>query len=187
MKPALEKLKSLYIEPELQFRFVAMLLALVTVEGIFVGLGFLKLTSLAKDWQRASLVWDFFRTLLALLIPMVAVNVAVGLLWSVRLARPLRDLKRGLKNLRDGLLSARIEPRHQDALKDVVRSFNETASKMEKVIERDRALVTEALQILKIGETADKKNFKKILLAARSKLVVINSHFKKNMPGADGL
>ena len=177
-----EKLKSYYVEPELQFRFVVTLLILTTVEGVFMGIGMLKLISLAKDWQRPSLVWDFFWTLFLLLVPLVAANIAIGLYWSLRLARPLRDLQKGLKSLREGHLTTLIESNSGDGLKDVIRSFNETAAKIDKIISRDRRLVSEALKDLQTGETSKPKDLKKHILAARSKLSVVNSHFNKSGP-----
>ena len=182
MKEIWEKLKSYYVEPELQFRFVAALLILTTVEGVFVGIGLFKLISLAKDWQRPSLVWDFFWTLFWLLVPLVSVNIVIGLYWSMRLARPLRDLERGLKNLREGRLATLIESNPRDGLKDIIKSFNETAVKIEKIIHRDQRLVSEVLKDLQTGESARPKDLKKILLSARSKLSVVNSHFNKDGP-----
>ena len=182
MEDIWEKLKSYYVEPELQFRFVATLLILTTVEGVFVGIGLLKLISLAKDWQRPSLVWDFFWTLFWLLVPLVSVNIVIGLYWSMRLAKPLMDLEKGLKNLREGRLATLIESNPRDGLKDVIKSFNETAAKIEKIINRDKRLVSEALKDLQTGESARPKDLKKILLSARSKLSVVNSHFNKGGP-----
>jgi methyl-accepting chemotaxis protein len=177
MKGLLEKLKSFYIEPELQFRFAATLLVLITVEGAFIGMGMTKLISLAKDWQRESLVWDFFWTLSWLLVPLVVFNIFIGFYWSVRLARPLKDLENGLKNLREGRLSALIESHPEDAMNELIQSFNETATKIQKIIDRDQRLISEILKDLRTGESARPKALKKILLSARSKLSVVNSHF----------
>lgn len=180
MKILIEKLKSLYIQPELQFRIVVNLLALITIEGIFIGWGFMRIISLTKDWQRTNLVWDFFWTLFWILVPLVLANIFIGLYWSLRLARPVRDLGKGLKNLGEGCLSTMIESHPEDALGDLIKSFNETVSKMKQIVIRDQRLISETLQDLKKGESAHPEEVKKILLSARSKLSVVDQHFYKD-------
>ncbi len=179
MKALIEKLKSLYIEPELQFRIVVTFVLLITIEGFFVGLGFMQLISLTKNWQSASLVRDFFWTLLWMLVPLILINVVIGLYWSRRLARPLHDLENGLKSLREGRLSAMIEAHPEDALNELIESFNETADKMGKIISRDQRLISEVLEDLKRGQTSKPEEVKKILLSVRSKLSVVDRHFNR--------
>src|SRR3989338_2230428 len=131
MKELLEKLKSFYIDPDFQFRIVVTFVILITIEGFFVGLGFMQLISLTKNWQSVDFVWDFFWRLFWMLVPLIVINVVIGLYWSRRFARPLRDLEKGLKDLREGCLSTMIEAYPEDALKSLINSFNETAAKME--------------------------------------------------------
>ena len=86
MMRILEKLRSLYIEPELQFRFVISLVILITLESLFVGRGLMKLLFLSGEWQRPTLIGDFFWSLFWLLVPLVVFTTLLGLYWSLRIA-----------------------------------------------------------------------------------------------------
>ena len=183
MNRLLEKLKSLYVEPELQFRIVLGILTLITLEGACFGWGIMKLVSLAGDWQRPNMVWDFFKILLLVLVPLVVFNLAIGFYWSVRLARPLHELQKGLQNLRDGRLQSTLESHPQDALKDLVAGFNESMAKIHAIIHRDYNLVQETLLDLKNGESSNPQEFKQVLKSVRSKLSIVNSHFHKPVKG----
>mgnify|MGYP001567824526 CR=1 FL=1 len=174
-------LRSLYIEPELQFRFAVALVILITVEGALVGQGLLGLIFMAKDWQRQNLLWDFFWSLFWILTPMVIVNTFIGLYWSRRIARPVKNLEKGLKDLREGRLPVSVEPHPGDGLAGLVQSFNETSGRLTALITRDYVLVQETIQDLEKAQSAKNGELQKILLTAQSKLSIINAHFHKGV------
>ena len=174
----LEKLRSLYIEPELQFRFVVSLLVIVTLESLFVGRGLMNLLFLSGEWQRPALLVDFFLSLFWLLVPLVVFNTLIGLYWSLRIARPMKALHGGLRDMREGRLGI-VEARPRDALRDLVLSFNLTAGRLKSLLSRDYRLVREVIADLKSCQEAKPEEVKKILIGCRSKLSIVNTHFFK--------
>ncbi|MBI4051290.1 MAG: methyl-accepting chemotaxis protein [Elusimicrobia bacterium] len=175
-----DKLKSLYVDPELQFRFVVTLVILLTAESIFVGRILLGLVFIAKNPYRPTLLWDLFMGLFWLLVVLVILNTVIGLFWSVRIARPLKQLDKGLKDLREGRLSTEIESEPKDALKGLVLSFNETMRNLKFILSRDHQLVREAIKDIEKSQSAKGKNLQKLLLNAQSKLSIVTAHFFKN-------
>ncbi|MBI2069720.1 MAG: methyl-accepting chemotaxis protein [Elusimicrobia bacterium] len=184
MTKLIERLRGLYVDPELQFRFVIFLVVLIMVESVFVGRGLVALVFMARDWRRPDLLFDFFLSLLWLLAPLLAVNVGLGLYWSARIARPLKALDKGLKDLREGHFSPIEDLRPRDALKDLSQNFNETVGRLKYLLTRDRRLVLEALADLDQAQAAKPGDREKFLLQAKSKLSIVNAHFHKD--GSNG-
>ncbi|MBI4056376.1 MAG: hypothetical protein HY399_02390 [Elusimicrobia bacterium] len=173
------KVKALVIDSEFQFRFVMTFVILITVESAFVGAAFWNLILIPQDWQRPHLVFDFFWSLVLFLVPLLALNTLFGLYWSALIARPLKRLEKGLKDLREGHLAASVDSVPGDALKDLIASFNETMGTLRHLITRDRQLVLEVVKDLEKGRSMEQKHVKELLLGARSKLSMVNAHFFK--------
>lgn len=178
-KRLLVHLRSLWVDGDIQFRFVAQLILVVMAEGLFVGTGIIRLLMLSQDWSRPNLVFDFFWQLLTLVLPLLLVNGFLGLYWSSRIARPAKALEKGLKQIRDGKLPVTVELEEDDSLRGVTENFNETAYTLNQLLTRDYKLVREAMAELEKCEDAKGGELSKILKSARSKLSIVNAHFFK--------
>jgi methyl-accepting chemotaxis protein len=174
-----------FIETELQFWFVVILISVVSVEGIFIGYGMSRLLSIASQWQRTNMALDFFITLIVMLAVLIGVNFALGIYLSHKIAGPIYKLRKVMEEMKKGNLSHAIQTRPGDMLKNFVMEFNDTISKLNKLIHRDRGFVQNALEkldqcqeILKGKNSAGKiREVQKMILGIKSLLVIVNTHF----------
>lgn len=174
-----------FVEPELQFWFILILILIVSVEGVFIGYGISRLLDIASDWQRPHMAMDFFKTLSLILFFLIVVNFILGTYLSHKIAGPLFRIRGVLRGIREGDLSRIFHPRPGDVLKDFFREFNETILVLNKLVNRDRKLLKQALAKLDgCIEILNKKHsgaeFKEIqgkLVEIKSFLVAVNSHF----------
>lgn len=174
-----------FIDPELQFWFVLILIFIVSTEGIFVGYGIFRLLAIASDWQRIHMATDFFITLSLILLFLIGTNFILGIYFSHKIAGPIFKLRGVLQEIKRGDLSHVIQIRHGDMLKSFVREFNETTMLLDKLVRRDKGLVKKALEQLdrcqeiltKKYSIKELKEIQKIFVGIKSYLVAVNSHF----------
>lgn len=185
MQKKLHFRKRYFVEPELQFWFVLVLVLVGLIEGTFVGYGISRLLAIASDWQRTHIVIDFFKTLILVLFPLIVVNFILGIYLSHKIAGPLFRLRRVLREIREGKLSHMVHLRRGDVLKDFFREFNETVFVLNKLVHRNKELIKQVFAQLeqcqeilnKKPSIEDIKKVQKIFTNIRSFLVAVDSHF----------
>ncbi|MBN1621990.1 MAG: hypothetical protein JW871_05305 [Endomicrobiales bacterium] len=181
------------IEEKFQFWFVIIIILAVTIEGTFFGWGMYKLVNIASNWQKTTMVFDFFATLFGILFFIIGINFIIGIYLSHKVAGPIIKIEKALYDIRAGNFH-HIQIRRGDLLKDFVREYNETISVLEKLITRDRKLVSMAVKKInecndmiredhsaKTIETLTKRfiEIKSYLLAVTSHFAATDSHLKK--------
>lgn len=180
-----EQRKRYFVEAELQFWFVLILILVASIEGIFVGWGISRLFAIAADWQRTQMPIQFFKTLILILFPLIGVNFILGIYFSHKLAGPLFRARKALREIREGSL-AEFRVRQSDVFKDFFREFNETILILSKLVHRDQELIKKALaQLDKCQEILYRKHsikelkeVQKMFLEIKSFLVTVGSHFR---------
>ena len=180
--------KYYFIEPELQFWFIIVLIIVVSVEGIFVGYGISRLLSISSQWHNPGMPMSFFKTIVLVLVFIIGINFIIGTYLSHKVAGPIFRLKSELLQIQEGELSNIVQLRPGDLLQDTLDKFNETVQVLNKLVNQDRDLVKSSLaQIDQCQEIISKKStesdieeIKKKFINIRSCLVMINSHFKSS-------
>ncbi len=182
------KFKSPYVEPGLQFQFILFLLFLVTLEGIFLGWAFSRAILTAGSWQQPDQVARFFMIVFFTIIPIVVLNIVIGLYWSLRFVRPVKQLEEGLESVRRGNLNVHIQLHPGDTLRELVKKFNDLVITLKSLISQDRGFVLEAvkklenckkeLETMPENEKIDK--LRKIIASTQSMLTIVSAHFTKN-------
>lgn len=178
-----------YIDPELQFPMILALIALVTVEGVFIGWGLSRAAALARDWQRLDQVASFFKALLLTAVPLVVGNFVLGTWLSHKIAGPLMRMRQAMVEIARGNLEIDISERKGDLLHSYVREMDRMAETLRRLIYRDHthaaevdALLTQFRQRLagskSLGE-AERRELSALLDEAKSRLSIINTHFLK--------
>ena len=178
-----------YIDPELQFPIILALIALVMGEGVFVGWGFSKAVAVARNWERPDQAAQFFKILFATLVPLVAVNFAIGTWLSHKIAGPLMRMRKAMAEITRGNLEVEISERRGDLLHSYVREMSRMAETLRRLIYRDHAYVAEADVLLtqcrewlakrKSLTEAERKELSVLIDGAKSRLSIINAHFMK--------
>ena len=182
------KFKSPYVEPGLQFQFILFLLFLVTLEGIFLGWAFSRAMLTAGNWQQPDQVVRFFMIVAFTIVPVVVVNIVIGLYWSLRFVRPLKQLEEGLGSVRRGDLNVHIQLHPGDTLRELVRKFNDMVITLKALTSQDRGFVLEGVEDLEnckrqleaMPESEEINRIKKTITSTQSKLTIVNAHFMKN-------
>jgi len=181
-----------YVDSELQFPMILALIALVTVEGAFVGWGFSRAAALARDWQRLDQVAAFFKSLLLTVVPLVIGNFVIGAWLSHKIAGPLVRMRHAMTEIARGNLEVGISERKGDLLHSYVREMGRMEETLRRLIYRDRkhaaetdALLTRCRQWLaarkNLGET-ERRELSALIDEAKSRLGIINTHFMKGRP-----
>lgn len=176
--------KQYFVESELQFWFILILIFVASIEGIFVGWGVSRLFAIASDWQRTQMTIEFFKILGLILVLLVGVNFLLGTYFSHKIAGPLFRVRRVLQKIREGNFSE-FQVRRTDVLRDFFREFNETMLTLYKLVHRDKNLAKTALaqlnkcqEILKRKHSIEEfKEVQKMFLEIKSFLVTVGSHF----------
>jgi methyl-accepting chemotaxis protein len=180
------KSSSWYVEPEIQTPFIALLVILVAVESIFVGWGFHAAFSAAQDWRHPHVILHFTVIMLLTLLPMIALNFAAGLYCSFKIAGPLNQMRRAMGEIAGGNLDAEVAAQDGDWTYSLAKDFNEMLTSLRRVIYRDYTFVRESDEILTACQKTikDGKNgqagFERAILEVKSRLSIIDAHFKKH-------
>ena len=147
-----------FVKSELQFWFVLILILVVSIEAIFFGYGISYLLTIASDWQRPHVVFDFFKILILILLLLIAVNFILGIYFSHKIAGPLFRLHRILREIREGKVPDKFYVRRGDVFKDFFREFNEVVLVLNK-LNRDKEHIKQALgQLNQCQEILDRKH-----------------------------
>ena len=181
------KFKSPYVEPGLQFQFVLFLLFLVTVEGVFLGWAFSRAILIAGSWQEPNQIAWFFMIVFFTIVPVVIINIVIGLYWSLRFARPIKQLEDGLKSVQRGDLGVHIQLSPGDTLRQLVNKFNDMVMTFKSLLDQDRGFVLEAVKELEnckreLETMPDKEKagkIRKMITSSQSKLTIVNAHFTR--------
>ncbi len=178
-----------YVDPELQFPMILALLALVTVEGAFIGWGFSRAAALARDWQRLDQAASFFKALLLTVVPLVVGNFVIGTWLSHKIAGPLTRMRSAMAEIARGNLEIEISERKGDLLHSYVREMGRMLETLRRLIYRDHAyaaeidaLLTQCRQRLaksKSLDEAERRELGALLDEAKNRLSIINTHFMK--------
>ncbi len=177
-----------YVDPEIQFPIILSLILLVTAQGFFVGWGFSKAIAVARQWQRPEQAAEFFTVLLLTVIPVVALNFALGTWISHKFAGPLLQMRRALGEVARGNLEVEVRIRSGDFLHAHAQELNRAVSVLRKLIYRDQGYAREADEVLlrcqeRLSRSAladdEKRQLKVLLDDAKSRLSIINAHFSK--------
>lgn len=181
------KFKSPYVEPGLQFQFILFLLFLVTLEGLFLGWAFSRAILIAGNWQQPDQVTRFFMVVFFTIVPVVVVNIVIGLYWSLRFVRPLKQLEEGLESVRRGDLNVHIQLHPGDTLRELIKKFNDLVITLKSLMSQDRGFVLEAVEKLEnckkeletMPENEKIDKIRKIIVSTQSKLTIVSAHFTK--------
>lgn len=178
-----------YVDPELQFPMILALIALVTVEGVFIGWGFSRAAALARDWQRLDQVASFFKALLLTVVPLVVGNFVIGTWLSHRIVGPLVRMRQVMTEIARGNLEVEISERKGDLLRSYILEMGRMTETLRRLIYRDHAhaaevdaLLTQCREWLSQREEigADEKRRLSVLIdEAKSRVGIINTHFMK--------
>ena len=190
-----EKRTRFYLDPDVQFPLVALLIVLVTLEGCFVGWGFYKAVIIAQQWQRAHFIGDFVLVVLATIVPMVILNFVLGTYFSHKIAGPLSQMRRAMSEISRGNLESDISLRKGDLLQEFALDFNRMLETLRRLIYRDHQNARDADKILsecrgkleaqgKITEEA-RSELEKLVNNAKSSIGIINAHFMKGQKNGE--
>ncbi len=179
-----------YVDPELQFPIIAILIFFATAEGALAGWGFSKVFAAAQDWRQSGQTWVFFRDLFLTIVPMVAANFAFGSYLSNKIAGPLWRIRQAMSEVARGNLEADVSPRSGDFLKSHAAAFNGMCASLRHVIWRDRKFAREADEILSSareeiskGAAQDPGKLLRLVNEAKNRLSIINVHYTKTPQG----
>lgn len=179
-----------YVDPDVQFPIIVVILILTILMGLFLGWGIYKLISIAKDWERPNQALDFFFVLLGTLVPAVCINLALGVYISNKIAGPLLKIRRVVNEITRGNLEQEVSIRKGDMLQNHTVDFNRMASTLKRLIYRDYQHSVEVNDVMTECQkwlNARKKNIdeksaqelQRIIYDAKSRLSIINNHFLK--------
>lgn len=182
--------RKFYVDPGLQFPLVAGFILMVCVEGGLIGWGVSALVSVARQWDRPDQAAAFLRLLAVLIVSVVAVNVALGLYVTHKIAGPLERLRRGMAQVAGGNLEGEILIRRGDLLSGFTHGFNQMIEALRHLIYRDHRFVTEANDLLtqcqqRISRdrgpvaAGDREELQRLVKEAKSRLSIVNDHFMK--------
>ncbi|MFH1618813.1 MAG: hypothetical protein ABIG11_02815, partial [bacterium] len=105
-----------YIDPEIQFPLIISLILLITLQAFLFGWGFYKAITIAKEWERPDQVFQFFKVLIVTVVPVVAVNFAVGTFITHKIAGPILKIRRTMSEISRGNLEGEVILRKGDLL-----------------------------------------------------------------------
>ncbi|MFA6092069.1 MAG: hypothetical protein WCU88_04735 [Elusimicrobiota bacterium] len=181
--------KRWYVEPELQFPMIAALTAVTVMQGLVLGWGFYKLLSIAKQWERAAQVSDFFLTFLFVVIPAVLISLVSGAYLSYRVAEPVARMRKALSDIERGDLEAELPAAQTGPLQGCLTDFNRMLHSLRTLLYRDHRHAQEVnelvSQIQKWGDERrelpdeERKRLRKLVNDCKSRLSIINAHFMK--------
>ena len=178
-----------YVDPEVQFPLIAGLLLWTTLQGLFLGWGFYRLLVIAKQWERPDQATDFFLTLLFVLVPLVLLNLIGGVYLSHKIAGPLHKMRLLMAEIARGNLEEELQVRRGDMLQNYAEDFNRMLHTLRRLLYRDyehsrqtNDLVTDIQEWVEAKSDlpdAERKKLQKLLIACKSRLGIINTHFLK--------
>ncbi len=136
--------KQFWVDPALQLQILGYVLVLVTASLLLVAFSVLR--GVAQASARSNQLFhsiDWFRQSLAapLVVSSCTAILACGviaLLWSHRLAGPLRVLSAGFSRLKEGDLSATVRIRATDTHQELVRDFAQAQAGLRDRLANDR-------------------------------------------------
>ncbi|MFC1522133.1 HAMP domain-containing protein [Elusimicrobiota bacterium] len=175
-----------YPQDELKSALSLTLIALITIEGILIGLLIFALIQLARNWQEPNHAIYFFLLLGTGIISFTSINYLLSAKLSMKIGRPLSSMAASIREVRNGNLRTRIEPKEGDMLEDLTTEFNSCISSLEKIVFRDRKHIEESRKILEgcrkklnhhTFSQKDKEDMSGKLLQALSLTSFINEHF----------
>lgn len=185
----MEPRRRIYIDPDVQLPIILLLLFLVPFEGVLVGWGFSKSMALARQWDRPDQAFQFFKALLLTLVPLVAVNFAIGMWFTHKIVGPLSRMRQAMAEISRGNLEVEIALRKGDFLHQHAAEMNRMLETLRRLVYRDHGHAKETDEILSqcrkwlekrkdVSEPA-RKELEKLLDGAQSRLSIINAHFMK--------
>lgn len=185
----MEPRRRIYIDQDVQLPIILLLLFLVPLEGVLVGWGFSKSIIVARQWDRPDQALQFFKILFLTLVPLVAVNFAVGMWFTHKIVGPLARMRQGMAEIARGNLEYEIALRKGDFLQHHASEMNRMVETLRRLIYRDHNHAAETDQILvqcrawlakrkDLSEPA-RKELQQLLDGAQSRLSIINAHFLK--------
>jgi methyl-accepting chemotaxis protein len=185
----MEPRRRVYIDQDIQLPIILLLLFLVPLEGVLVGWGFSKSIVAARQWDRPDQAFQFFKILLLTLVPLVAVNFAIGMWFTHKIVGPLARMRLALAEISRGNLEFQISLRKGDFLHQHAAEMNRMVETLRRLIYRDHGHAAETDQILlqcrdwlaqrKDIPEAERKELQQLLNGAQSRLSIINAHFMK--------
>ena len=178
-----------YIDPEVQFPLILTFIFLATAQGFLVGWAFYKLIAIAKQWDRPDQALEFFRVFLLTVVPVVAVNFALGIWLSHKIAGPLVQIRRAVNEVSRGNLEVEVQLRGGDLLNAPAQDLNRMIATIRRLVYRDHDYVGEANDILTTCEkqlgrgskisSIEIADLTLLLKKAKAKLSIVNAHFMK--------
>lgn len=188
LKPGLRR--KYYVDPEVQFPIIAAILVLTMGMGLFLGWGFYKLITIAKQWERPDQAFDFFLVLFGTLVPAVCINFALGVFISNKIAGPLLKLRHSINEVTRGNLEQDVSIRKGDMLQSHALDYNRMLGTLRRLMYRDHQHSVEVNDVMtdcqawldkrkKQFDEKSRKELQKIINDAKARLSVINTHFLK--------
>lgn len=178
-----------YVDAEVQFPIIVCLILLVSVQGLFVGWGFSKAIAAAKAWDSPDQVLRFFAIVACTIIPVVGFNFLLGVWLSHKIAGPLVRVRQVAAEVARGNLDVEAAARKGDFLQSHLQDVDRMIGTLRRLIYRDRDyaeqandLLTECQKSLAKAKGLSEESrviAEKLLLNAKSKLSVVNTHFLK--------
>ena len=157
----LPKRKQIYINNDLQFKYSLVLIVVVTVEVILFGglINFVfNMISKSNISGNTFFVYRNWALLLIGFLSITVLNIFLGVFLSHKIAGPIYNFDKRLKELMLGDLNGLVELREGDELRDFEITLNEAIRALRNAVREDRGkvkLIEEKLKtvIKKIEDT----------------------------------
>lgn len=152
-----QKRKQFWIDSTLQLQMLGYVLFLVTASLLLVSFSILRGLSVASEESRQifhSIDWvrqTMFGPLLLSSCLSILASAVVALIWSHRVAGPLRVLSAGFSRMRQGNLSMPVRVRATDTHQDLIKEFVDTQERLRGMLEADRKRLGELVERLEHG------------------------------------
>lgn len=178
------KRKQFWVDPPLQLQMLAVVVALVLSSLALVSFsviyGLKEAASTSRQiFHTIDWVGDAMRAplLLSATISLLS-SAVVTLIWSHRLAGPLRVLAAAVQRIKQGNLSVPVRIRRLDTHQDLVRDFAAMQDRLRELVEKDRKAALLLADRLDEARKGQEGAVSKTLEDASAKLRAFGSHYQ---------
>lgn len=181
------EIENLAVDTDLVVACMAVFILLGAVEGPLLAWGLALAASATADLARPDRLLAFTSKAAAIIVPLAAVNAALGALAGYRLSVPLARLRKALQEVARGNLEHEMGDEAGEMLASYTDECRKTLESLRRLIYRDRDFAKEAsaclekcLDLLEGMQPSEKKQkLDELLNHARSRLCIVNEHFTK--------
>lgn len=176
------------IDIDILIAVLLFLVIFVTLEALIMTRGLAQAAQAAAAVKRPDQLLFYFQRLIVELIPLVGVNVLLGVAVAYRVSVPLRRIRLAVQAVSRGDLEHEVLFKDGPFFESYLQDCHDMLQTLRRLLYRDsesakiaQGIISDCQRLISEQQLAapERKKIDELLIAARSQLSMVNDHFLK--------